>query len=807
MPFIRLQSIHVDKVQSYMSFLTFFFKFVLYLVVFMALLALSAWGVARYVYSEELPDVNSLREMQYQVPMRVYDKTGGLIAEFGEKRRIPVTIDQVPPLVKQAFLAAEDDRFYQHPGVDWQGLFRAAWELVRTGHKGQGGSTITMQVARNFFLNSEKTYSRKFKEILLAIKIEHELSKDQILELYLNKIYLGNRAYGVAAAASIYYNKLLDQLSPAEAAMLAGLPKAPSKYNPSMNPARAKIRRDYVLGRMIDLGWLTQEQLVLALAEPVSTTLYMNATVELQAPFVAEMARARMLQQYGDAAYEMGLKVFTSVDPVLQRTASRALQTALLDYERRYRWRGVEAHGEVASGDVPAAIALALEQKAVDGLKAAVVVESSGTRVRVVDVDGVLADLSPSSLQWVKAGQAASKKSSAIPLVPGDVLRLRANEGSAGEKSTGEKNIALAVLAQIPEIAGAFVAFDPTTGGMLALSGGFDFSLSKFNRAFQAQRQPGSSFKPFLYSAALENGFTLASVISDAPLVFAGQGGKNGDWKPENYGGSSQNLVSVRLIDAITPQVALNHAKLFGLPTEQWSPTLSLALGSYALTPYELASGYMVLANGGYRVAPYFIQRVEDVKGEALFEEKALQFCDTCPPGAVDVAPRVVAEENMWLMQLMLRDVAHRGTGAAAGRALKRPDIGGKTGTTNDQRDAWFCGFGPGVVATAWVGYDDYHPMGRTETGGKAALPMWVDFMRVALADKPVQDMKPPKDIVTASIDPVTGIVVEAGTPGAIKEFFDGRHALYTTAVLSEMLPPPELSESLGDAQVTEDLF
>jgi penicillin-binding protein 1A len=803
-----------------MSFLTFFFKFVFYLVVFMALIALSAWGVARYVYSEELPDVNSLREMQYQVPMRVYDKSGGLIAEFGEKRRIPITINQVPTLVKEAFLAAEDDRFYQHPGVDWQGLFRAAWELVRTGHKGQGGSTITMQVARNFFLNSEKTYSRKFKEILLAIKIEHELSKDEILELYLNKIYLGNRAYGVAAAASIYYNKSLDQLSPAEAAMLAGLPKAPSKYNPSMNPARAKIRRDYVLGRMIDLGWLTQEQLVQALAEPVSTTLYMNATVELQAPFVAEMVRARMVQQYGDAAYEMGLKVFTSVDPVLQRTASQSLQTTLLDYERRYRWRGVEAHGEVASGDVAAATALAHEQKQVDGLRAAVVLEASATRVRVVDADGVLADLSPSSLQWVKAGQAAGKKSGAISLVQGDVLRLRANEGSAGEKSVGEKNVGSAVLAQIPEIAGAFVAFDPTTGGMLALSGGFDFALSKFNRAFQAQRQPGSSFKPFLYSAALENGFTLASVISDAPLVFAGQGGKNGDWKPENYGGSSygptrlhealvrsQNLVSVRLIDAITPQVALNHAKLFGLPTEQWNPTLSLALGSYALTPYELASGYMVLANGGYRVTPYFIQRVEDVNGAVLFEEKAAQFCDTCAPGDTDVAPRVVAEENIWLMQLMLRDVAHRGTGAAAGRALKRPDIGGKTGTTNDQRDAWFCGFGPGVVATAWVGYDDYHPMGRTETGGKAALPMWVDFMRVALADKPVQDMKPPKGVVTASIDPATGVVVETGTPGAIKEFFDGRHALYTTAVLSEMLPPAELSESLGDAQVTEDLF
>ncbi len=790
-----------------MSFLTFIFRFVFYVVVFIALIALSAWGVARYVYSEDLPDVNSLRDTQYQVPMRIYDRSGGLIAEFGEKRRIPVTIDQVPPLVKNAFLAAEDDRFYQHPGVDWQGLFRAAWELVRTGHKGQGGSTITMQVARNFFLNSEKTYSRKFNEILLAIKIERELTKDQILELYLNKIYLGNRAYGIAAAASIYYNKTMDQLTPAEAAMLAGLPKAPSKYNPIVNPTRAKIRRDYVLGRMFDLGWLPQAELELALAESVGTTLYLNATVELEAPYVAEMARARMVQDYGEAAYEKGLRVYTSIDPRLQRAAASALQNALLAYEQRYRWRGAEAHVDLAAGDVAAATALAQTQRMVEGLTAAVVLEASPQKVKVVDAAGEVSELDAVSLKWIKASLGKNKEITVTALQPGDVVRIRFDAESTR-------------LAQIPEIAGAFVAFDPQSGGMLALSGGFDFALSKFNRAFQAQRQPGSSFKPFLYSAALENGFTLASVISDDPLVFSGQGGNNADWKPENYGGSSygptrlhealvrsQNLVSVRLIDAMTPQVALNHAKLFGLPTQQWSPTLSLALGSYALTPYELASGYMVFANGGYRVAPYFIQRVEDVNGVVLFEQPKPSFCDTCAPGEPNVAPRVVAEENIWLTNLMLRDVAHRGTGAAAGRALKRPDVAGKTGTTNDQRDAWFCGFGPGVAATAWVGFDDYHSMGRKETGGSAALPMWIDFMRVALTDVPVQENKPPKGIVTASIDPASGVVVESGTPGAIREYFDSRHALYTTAVMSDMLPPAELFESLGDAQVTEELF
>lgn len=789
-----------------MSFLTFIFRFVFYVVVFVALIALSFWGVARYVYSQDLPDVNSLRETQYQVPMRVYDRDGGLMAEFGEKRRIPVPIERVPPLVKQAFLAAEDDRFYEHPGVDWQGLFRAAWELVRTGQKGQGGSTITMQVARNFFLNSEKTYSRKFNEILLAIKIERELSKDQILELYLNKIYLGNRAYGVAAAASIYFNKTLDQLTPAEAAMLAGLPKAPSKYNPVVNPTRAKIRRDYILGRMFDLGYLPQDQLTLALSEPVSTTLYMNASIELQAPYVAEMVRARMVQYYGEAAYEMGLKVFTSIDPRLQKAAHSALQNALLGYERRYRWHGVEGHVEFATLDE--AFERARAQRQVDGLLVAVVIEESKQGLKLASASGEVIELDAASLKWLKASLGKDGERVVVAPKVGDVLRVRAG-GKSGE----------AVLAQIPEIAGAFVAFDPTTGGMLALSGGFDFALSKFNRAFQAQRQPGSSFKPFLYSAALENGFTLASVISDAPLVFAGQAGGK-DWKPENYGGQSygptrlhealvrsQNLVSVRIIDAITPQVALNHAKLFGLPVQQWSPTLSLALGSYALTPYESAAAYAVFANGGYRVEPYFIQRVEDVNALVLFEHKPPTLCDTCPPGESNIAPRVVPAENIWLTNLMLRDVAHRGTGAAAGKALKRPDVAGKTGTTNDQRDAWFCGFGPGVVATAWVGYDDYHSMGRKETGGSAALPMWIDFMRVALDNVPVQDLKPPKGIVTASVDPATGVVVEAGTPGAIKEFFDARHPFYTTAVMKEMLPPAELSESLGDAQVTEELF
>ncbi len=821
-----------------MNLLKLLFKSVFYLVVLVAFLALGAWGVAYHVYSEELPDVNALRDTQYQVPLRVYDRHGGLIAEFGEKRRIPISMDQVPELVEKAFLAAEDDRFYQHPGVDLQGLFRAGWELLRTGHKGQGGSTITMQVARNFFLSSEKTYSRKFREILLAIKIERELSKRQILELYLNKIYLGNRAYGVAAAASIYYNKSLDALTPAEAAMLAGLPKAPSKFNPVVNPERAKIRRDYILDRMSELGWLADAQAKAAQLEPVQTTLFLGAAAEVSAPYVAEMVRSRMVEQFGEAAYEMGLRVYTTLDPELQRTASLALRNALLDYDRRHGWRGAEGRAEFPAGDAEAAASHARAQRAVAGLVAAVVLEAGPRQATVVDGQGLRHVLDLDSLQWARPylGEDAlgpRPKSVTEVLSPGDIVRLR----------QGEKGY---TLAQLPQAAGAFVAFDSASGALLALEGGYDFALSKFNRVIQAQRQPGSSFKPFLYSAALENGFTLASVISDDPRVYEKAAANEEDWRPQNYEGKSygptrlhealvrsQNLVSVRLMEAITPEVVLRHAKPFGLPVGQWQPTLSLALGSYALTPWELASAYMVFANGGYRVEPYFIQRVEDVGGHVLFEALPQQLCDNelavlpkgvgaerprtsvvgapslarCQPGVAGQAPRVISPENAWLMQVMLRDVVKRGTAASAGRALKRPDIGGKTGTTNDQRDAWFSGYGPGIVATAWVGFDDYRPLGKKETGGKAAVPMWVDFMQVALKDRPVQESLPPEGIITASIDPETGYQVAPGTPGAISEYFDVRYPQVTTAVMPEYLPPEAVSEAIGDRQVVEELF
>jgi len=559
----------------------------------------------------------------------------------------------------------------------------------------------------------------------------------------------------------------------------------------------------------------------------VETTLYLGATADVSAPYVAEMVRARMVEQYGEAAYEMGLRVHTTLDPVLQRTAGQALRDALLAYDRRHGWRGVEGHVELApEEDAEKAAEAARAHRPVAGLVAAVVLGVDAGEATLVDAEGRQHVLGLEAMQWARPyiredAMGPRPKSVETLLKRGDIVRLR--EGEKGFE-----------LAQVPQAAGAFVSFDSNTGALLALEGGFDFTLSKFNRAVQAQRQPGSSFKPFLYSAALENGFNLASVISDDPRVYAKIGADEEDWKPRNYEERSfgptrlhealvrsQNLVSVRIMEAITPQVVLRHAEPFGLPVGQWQPTLSLALGSYALSPWELASAYMVFANGGYRLAPFFIQRVEDVHGEVLFEAQPQAFCEQevhrapsatpgvqrCVPGVEGQAPRAISPENAWLMHVMLRDVVKRGTAASAGRALKRPDVGGKTGTTNDQRDAWFSGYGPGIVATAWLGFDDYRPLGKRETGGKAAVPMWVDFMRVALQDRPVEERTPPAGIITASINPATGYQVAPGTPGAISEYFDSHHPLLTTAVMPEYLPPEAISEALGDGQMVEDLF
>jgi len=769
-----------------------------------------------YVWlSPQLPDTESLRDVQLQVPLRIYSREGKLIAEYGEKRRTPVAFDEAPPRVVQAFLAAEDDRFFEHPGVDYQGLIRAAVHLLRTGEKGQGGSTITMQVARNFFLSAEKTYVRKLSEIFLALKIERELTKEQILELYLNKIYLGNRAYGVRAAAQVYYGKTLDELTLPEVAMIAGLPKAPSRYNPLADPTRALARRNYVLGRMHELGFITTDEYLAAMDAPV-TARYHGQPVEVEAPYVAEMVRARMVERFGPDAYTAGYRVVTTVDATLQQAANQALREGLLAYDRRHGYRGPERQvGATELEDGEARARLLEDTPVVGGLLPALVLEVQEQEARV-EIRGVgQAILGWEALKWARPyidenRRGPEPKQAADVLAPGDVVRVR----PGGEDGTWE-------LTQVPEVAGALVSLSPRDGAIRALVGGFDYYQSKFNRATQAHRQPGSSFKPFIYSAALENGFTPASLINDAPVVFEDPS-LEATWRPENYSGRfygptrlrealvhSRNLVSIRLLRAIGIDAAVEHAARFGFDPGALPRNLSLALGSGSLTPLELARGYAVFANGGYRVEPYFIARIEDDAGKVLHRANpaiacpdcepspgaaqpapaaaGLQPVDTAQPGEPDAdlqpadgaavaeapryAPRVIPAQNAYLMQSMMRDVIRRGTGRRA-LQLGRSDLAGKTGTTNDQRDAWFSGFNLELVTTAWVGFDKLKPLGARETGGRAALPVWMEFMAAALEGIPERTMEQPAGMVTVRIDAATGLLAGADSREAVFETF-----------------------------------
>ena len=744
---------------------------------------LVALGIWLFVVPN-LPSIESLRDVRLQVPLKVYSRDMKLMAEFGEMRRAPLKYAEIPPLVVKAVLAAEDDRFFEHPGVDYQGLLRAVFYLARTGEKGQGGSTITMQVARNFFLSNEKTYLRKLNEILLAFKIEGELTKEEILELYLNKIYLGNRAYGVAAAAQVYYGLPADKLSVDQVAMIAGLPKAPSKYNPIVNPRRAVQRRNYVLGRMHELGFIDDAVYREALNTQDDARLH-GLSQEVTAPYVAEMVRAEMLARYGNSAYSGGFKVVTSVDSRLQAAANLAHRDALLAYEERHGYRGPEAHLDLPDeGGEEAWLALLADVHEVNGLLPALVLE-------VLNQSAVIFEphLGVFRLDWPSLSWATSQQATDI-LARGDVVRI-VEDGSGHWR-----------LAQIPQVDGALVSLDPRDGAIRALVGGFDFYSSKFNRVTQARRQPGSNFKPFLYSSALEKGFTPASLINDAPVVFEDEG-LEAAWRPENYSGkvfgptrlrealvNSRNLVSIRLLRAIGISYAIDYVSRFGFDTEQLPRDLSLALGSGTLTPLEVVSGYAVFANGGFRVMPYFIERIEGADGEVLFQAEPATVCRRCeapdwaygdedfvgPPTREDMPPvnlaeRVLTPQNVYLMRSMMLDVVRRGTGRRA-RALHRSDIAGKTGTTNDQHDAWFSGFTSDLVTTTWVGFDQPKPLGDHETGGRAALPMWIDFMREGLKGLPVHSLEQPPGLVTVRIDPETGLRAAANNPDAIFETF-----------------------------------
>ena len=765
---------------------------ILVLLAVLAVVAVAIGAGGAYWYlAPKLPSAETLRDVRLQVPLRVYTRDHKLLAEFGEKRRKPLRLDEVPEQLVQAFLAGEDDRFFEHPGVDWQGLTRAVVYLVRTGEKGPGGSTITMQVARNFFLTREKTYIRKLNEILLALKIEREFTKDEILELYVNKIFLGQRAYGVGAAAQVYYGLPATELTLPQLAMIAGLPKAPSRFNPVANPKQAVVRRNYVLRRMLELGYIAQDEHDTARDAPVSAKVH-GLAVEVEAPYVAEMVRAHMERTYGDDAYTAGYKVYTTLDGRLQDAANAALRQGLLEYDARHGYRGSERH--VASGEEAEPPQDVLEDIAeVGGLVPAVVTSVDERTVAAWVRNAGPIEIGFESMEWARPyidenHRGDEPKSVGAVLKAGDVIRVR---------RTGDEWS----FAQVPKVEGALVSLDPDDGSIVALTGGFDFYRSKFNRATQAERQPGSSFKPFIYSAALEYGYTPASIINDAPVVFEDPSLKSA-WRPENYGGKffgptplrtalykSRNLVSIRLLREIGIDFALDHIARFGIDVESLPRGLSLALGSGVLTPLELATGYCVLANGGYAVEPYFIQRVLDGDDALVFAADPLVVCRDCdgeeattvsastapadgggagsatpsaasvagsatePPRYVRRAPRVLEARNAWLMYSLMRDVIRRGTGRKA-RVLERDDLAGKTGTTNDLYDAWFSGFSPGLVATAWIGFDEFRPLGQRETGARAALPMWIAYMKDALEGVRRRDIQPPEGIVTVRIDP-----------------------------------------------------
>ncbi len=760
-------------------------------------------GIAVWFYLEpRLPAIDVLKDVRLQVPLRVYSRDQRLIAEFGEKKRIPVRFDEVPELMVLAVLAAEDDRFFQHPGVDWQGLTRAAWHLLRTGEKGQGGSTITMQVARNFFLGREKTYLRKLSEIILAFKIEQELSKQEILELYLNKIYLGHRAYGVGAAAQVYYGKPLAELDLAQLAMIAGLPKAPSRFNPLADPVRGVARRNYVLRRLRELGHIDHDTFRTAHETPVTARAH-GLSKELEAPYLAEMVRAYMVEQYGQDAYTGGYTVYTTVDCRLQEAGNRALREALLAYDQRHGYRGPERHVPLTETDGPARWDQMLRRIGpVGGLRAAIVVDVQEKSATAYRTDAGEMDIPWEGLSWgrrfVDENHLGPELETAGEVVsPGDIVRVR-------QSAEGHWQ-----LVQVPEVEGALVALDPDNGSVRALTGGFDFYRSKFNRVTQAQRQPGSNFKPFIYSAAVDAGFTAASIINDAPVVFDDPG-LEAAWRPENYSGrfygptrmrvaltKSRNLVSIRLLRSVGIDSTVDYLRRFGFDISRLPRDLSLALGSGSLTPLELAAGYSVFANGGFRIEPYFIERIAGLNGAIVFEAEPFRVCRVCEeegsgyPGIVPEqaglqdtgaqplvdgiparsAQRVLDSQNVWLMTSMMRDVIRRGTGRRA-LSLKRGDLAGKTGTTNDQRDTWFSGFNRQLAVTTWVGFDRLRPMGNRETGAKAALPMWIDFMRVALADRPELPLERPKGLVTVRIDPDTGLLAAADNPKAVFETF-----------------------------------
>ncbi len=708
-----------------------------------ALAAVLVLGVGLAMAYPNLPDVSELADYRPKLPLRVYSSEGALLGEFGEERRNLTPIEDIPPVMTNAVLAIEDARFFEHGGVDYKGVLRAA--LANLGRaKSQGASTITMQVARNVYLSSEKTLTRKIYEILLTFKLEHLLSKNQILEIYMNQIYLGNRAYGFAAASESYFGKPLKSISIAEAAMLAGLPKAPSAYNPISNPKRARIRQLYIIERMQENGFITAEQAAAAKQEDLKLRSSTNNT-RVHAEYVAEMARQLIFSQYGAEAYTRGLNVYTTLNAAEQETAYGALRKGIMDYERRQHYRGPERFVTLpsAAAEVEDAIDDALANHPDNGdVLAAVVLEATAKRILAARADGEQIEITGDGLKPAQSGL-SDKAPPNIKLRRGAVIRVVQTP-----KKTWE-------ITQLPEVEGAFVAIDPRTGAIRALVGGFDFDKNKFNHVTQAWRQPGSAFKPFIYSAALEKGFTPATVVNDAPIFFSAGATGAQPWEPKNYDGKydgpmtlrtglakSKNMISIRVLQAVGPKTAQQWVTRFGFDADKHPAYLTMALGAGSVTPMQMATGFSVFANGGYRVNPYLITRVTDQKGRILSQVE---------PPATSSNPRAIDARNAFIMDSLLQEVARSGTAARAQATLKRPDLYGKTGTTNDSVDAWFAGFQPTLTAVTWIGYDQPRNLGSRETGGGLALPIWISFMDKALKGVPVAEPTVPPGVVNVS--------------------------------------------------------
>jgi penicillin-binding protein 1A len=801
-------------------------------VICLGLVAVGAYALlASYIYlAPSLPTVDAMRSGSVPVPLRIFTRSGELIAQIGEKRRVPVNYDDVPVLVREAFVAAEDQRFFTHHGFDYSGVLRAAVVDLTSGDFTQGASTITMQAARNMFLSFDKTIRRKLQEIFLTYRMEHEFSKEQILITYLNVIFLGQRSYGVAAAAETYFGKPLDQLSVAEAATLAGIPQAPSRFNPITNPKAAQVRRHYVLAQMQKLNYIDAATAQRAAQEPVEARDH-GIQYDVEAPYVAEMARAEIVSRYGDDAVNQGYRVYTTIDGRLQTAANRALRIGLIEYDRRHGYRGPLKQLTLDERSAPAKLDAALSDiPELGDLHPALVVSVAPMAARVYIRSMGFAQIEWDGLSWAHkrisdTRVGASPKHAEDVVQRGDVVYVVTN-------GRGE-----AALAQMPEAQGALVALDPNDGAVAALVGGFDYFDNKFNRVTQARRQPGSGFKPFLYSAALENGFTPATVIMDAPIVYD-DSGQEKIWRPENVEKSfsgptrlrealvhSRNLVTVRVVRQLGIETAIDYASKFGFKPDDMPKDMTIALGSLPATPLQMVTAYAVFANGGYRVDSNFIDRIDDASGRVVYQATPRVVCESCEPPVPDaaaagaagagapapdaaaapavsgpaagagadldhappnplpalvptnrVAERILSPQNVWLMDDMMADVITRGTGVRAGMALHRKDISGKTGTTNEARDTWFNGFNRNIVATVWVGFDLERPLGEGEEGSRTAVPIWVNFMREALRGQPDRPRPMPSGLVSLRISPKTGTLAGPSDADAINEIFMEDH-------------------------------